>query len=37
MDLADSLGNTKLSIYVLNVVHPLIPDEIISYAKKFKT
>ena len=36
MDLADSLGNTKLSIYVLNVVHPLIPDEIISYAKKFK-
>ena len=36
MDLSDSLGNSKISIYVLNVVHPLIPDEIISYAKKFK-
>ena len=36
MGLADSLGNTQVSIYVLNVVHPLIPDEIISYAKKFK-
>ena len=36
MDLSDSLGNSKISIYVLNVVHPLIPDEIISYTKKFK-
>ena len=36
MGLADSIGNTQVSIYVLNVVHPLIPDEIISYAKKFK-
>ena len=36
MGLADSLGNTQVSIYVLNVVHPLIPDEIISHAKKFK-
>ena len=36
MDMSDSLGNTKISIYVLNIVHPLIPDEVISYAKKFK-
>ncbi len=36
MNMSDSLGNTKISIYVLNIVHPLIPDEVISYAKKFK-
>ena len=36
MNMSDSLGNTKVSIYVLNIVHPLIPDEVISYAKKFK-
>jgi len=36
MNMSDSLGNTKISIYVLNVVHPLIPDEVISYAKNFK-
>ena len=36
MDMSDNLGNTKISIYVLNIVHPLIPEEVISYAKKFK-
>ena len=36
MNMSDSLGNTKISIYVLNIVHPIIPDEVISYAKKFK-
>ena len=36
MNMSDSLGNTKISIYVLNIVHPLIPDEVISYAKNFK-
>ena len=36
MNMSDSLGNTKISIYVLNIVHPLIPDEVISYVKKFK-
>lgn len=36
MNMSDSLGNTKISIYVLNIVHPLIPDEVLSYSKKFK-
>ena len=36
MNMSDSLGNSKISIYVLNIVHPLIPDEVVSYAKKFK-
>ena len=36
MDMSDNLGNTKISIYVLNIVHPLIPEEVISYAKNFK-
>ena len=36
MDMSDNLGNTKISIYVLNIVHPLIPEEVITYTKKFK-
>ena len=35
MTLSDSFGNTKVSILVLNAVHPLIPEEIISFGKDF--
>ena len=30
---ADDFGASRIPIYVLNVVYPLLPDEIISYAK----
>ena len=36
LNISDSLGNSKISIYVLNIVHPLIPEEVITYARKFK-
>lgn len=29
--LADAFGRTKISIYVLNVVYPLVPDEIVDF------
>ena len=35
MTLSDSFGNTKVSILVLNAVHPLVPEEIISFGKDF--
>jgi len=36
MSLSDETGNSKISIYILNIVHPLVPEEIENYAKKFK-
>ncbi|MDH5738073.1 MAG: indolepyruvate ferredoxin oxidoreductase subunit alpha, partial [Gammaproteobacteria bacterium] len=34
--LADSFGNSKLSIYVLNVTYPLVPDEVIDFCRDKK-
>ena len=34
MSLSDEMGNSKISIYVLNIVHPLVPEEIENYVKK---
>ena len=36
MGLSNSFGESKISILVLNVVHPIIPSQIISFAKNFK-
>ena len=36
MSLSDSFGNTKVSILVLNAVHPIIPEEIVSFSKNFR-
>ena len=36
MSLSDETGNSKISIYILNIVHPLVPEEIENYAKKYK-
>jgi len=33
LGLADDFGGCRIPIYVLNVVYPLVPDEIISYVK----
>ena len=33
LGLADDFGGCRIPIYVLNVVYPLLPEEIISYAK----
>ena len=33
LELADDFGASRIPIYVLNVVYPLLPDEISSYAK----
>ena len=33
LGLADDFGRCQVPIYVLNVVYPLVPDEIVSFAK----
>lgn len=33
LDCADSLGNSKLSVYVMNVAYPVIDDEIKAFCK----
>jgi indolepyruvate ferredoxin oxidoreductase alpha subunit len=33
LGLADEFGGSRIPIYVLNAVYPLVPDEIISFAK----
>jgi indolepyruvate ferredoxin oxidoreductase alpha subunit len=33
LGLADDFGNSRIPIYVLNAVYPLIPDEIASFSK----
>ncbi len=37
LELADSFGNSQIPLLVLNVVHPLIPDEIIQFCKDKKS
>ncbi|MBE53247.1 MAG: indolepyruvate ferredoxin oxidoreductase [Pelagibacterales bacterium] len=36
MSLSDSFGNTKVSILILNAVHPIIPEEIVSFSENFR-
>lgn len=36
LGLADPFGKTKIPIYVLNVVYPLVPDEIVHFCKDKK-
>ena len=37
MNLSDEMGNSKISIYILNIVHPLIPEEVKNYVKKYRS
>jgi len=36
LGLADAFGNSKVPIYCLNVTYPLVPDEIVAFAKSKK-
>src|SRR5262249_34462690 len=33
LGLADDFGNCRIPVYVLNVVYPLVPDEVVSFSK----
>ena len=36
LGLADAFGNAKVPIYCLNVTYPLVPDEVVAFAKSKK-